>query len=85
MSPRGALWAIRPDGSHLTKVWDDDTTFASHPAWSPDGSQIVFSVNPIADDYEHQPNALAVIDADGSNYREIVRDDEFRRETTWIT
>jgi len=41
-------------------------------------------VNPIADDYEHRPNALAVINADGSNYREIVRDDEFRRENTWI-
>ena len=84
LSPRGALWTIRLDGSHLTKVWDDDTTFGSHPAWSPDGTQIVFSVNPIPDDYEHRPNALAVIETDGGNYREIVRDDEFRRETTWI-
>lgn len=84
LSPRGALWTIRPDGSHLTKVWDDDTTFGSHPAWSPDGTQIVFSVNPIPDDYEHRPNALAAINSDGSNYREIVRDDDFRRENTWI-
>lgn len=85
LSARGALWTIRPDGTGLTKVWDDDTTFASHPAWSPDGQQIVFSVNPIADDFEHQPNALAIINADGSNYREVIRDDEFRRETTWIS
>jgi WD40 repeat protein len=84
LSPRGALWTIRPDGTHLSKVWDDGTTFGSNPAWSPDGTQIVFSVNPIADDYEHRPNALAAINADGSNYREIVRDDDFRRENTWI-
>ena len=85
LSARGALWTIRPDGTGLTKVWDDDTTFASHPAWSPHGKQIVFSVNPIADDFEHQPNALAIINADGSDYREVVRDDEFRRETTWLS
>jgi Tol biopolymer transport system component len=84
LSPRGALWTIRPDGTQLTKIWDDATTFGSYPAWSPDGTQIAFSVNPIADDYEHQPNALAVIASDGDDYREIVRDEEFRRETTWI-
>ncbi len=86
LSDRGALWTIHPDGTGLMQVWDgpDEVGFASHPAWSPDGTQIVFSLNPIADDYEHRPNALAVVNADGSNLRVVVEDGEFRRETTWL-
>ena len=84
LSERGALWTVNPDGSGLHLVWDDGTRFGSHPSWSPDGSQIIFSLNDIADDYEHRPNALAVIDADGTNLREIVRDGDFRREATWL-
>jgi Tol biopolymer transport system component len=63
LSTRGAIWTVTPDGRSLRKVWDHADYFASHPAWSPDGRQIVFSLNDIADDFAHRPNALAVINA----------------------
>lgn len=84
LSTRGAIWTVQPDGTGMAQVWDHETWFGSHPAWSPDGTQIVFALNPIADDYEHRPNALAVINADGTDLREVIRDNEFRREITWL-
>jgi Tol biopolymer transport system component len=83
-SPRGALWTIRPDGTGLTKVFDDPVLFASHPTWSPDGTMILFALNPVADYFRHPPNALYVINADGSGLRKILDDGEFKREAEWF-
>jgi Tol biopolymer transport system component len=33
------------------------------PTWSPDGSQIMFALDPIADDFQHPSNGIYVIDA----------------------
>jgi dipeptidyl aminopeptidase/acylaminoacyl peptidase len=84
-SPRGALWTIHPDGSHLTKIFDDPDLFASHPTWSPDGTQILFALNPVADFYTHPPNAFYVMDANGSGLRRVLDDGQFKREAEWFT
>lgn len=84
-SPTGALWTVQPEGTDLRKVFEDaQGRFASHPAWSPDGSMIMFALNPIADDFQHRPNGLYVIDADGSNLRLVVGGDDFKREPEWF-
>lgn len=83
-SATGALWSIHPDGSGLMKRFEDASgRFASHPTWSPDGSMIIFALNPVADDFEHRPNGLYVIDADGSNLRLVLRGNDFKREPDW--
>jgi Tol biopolymer transport system component len=83
VSPTGALYTVAPDGSDLRKVFEDaEGRYASHPAWSPDGSMIIFALNPVADDFEHRPNGLYVIDADGTNLQ-LVMTGGFMREPEW--
>ncbi len=84
ISPTGALWSIHPDGGALTRLFEDTQgRFASHPPWSPDGSVIMFALNPVADDFEHLPNGTYIIDADGSDLRVVLAGDDFRREFEW--
>jgi dipeptidyl aminopeptidase/acylaminoacyl peptidase len=80
----GSLWTVAPDGTQLHQLWGSPTQYASYPAWSPDGSQVVFTLNDV--DYEdaYTPNALAVINADGSDFHVAFRDGDFVRETTWL-
>jgi Tol biopolymer transport system component len=83
-SPRGALWTIRPDGTGLTKVFDDPVLYASHPTWSPDGTQILFALNPVPDYFQHPVNSLFVVNVDGSGLRKILDDGKFKREMEWF-
>ncbi len=83
-SPGGALWVVAPDGADLKQIWNEYAGFASFPAWSPDGERIIFSLGTGADYYAHSPNALAVIEADGTSLYELLRDGDYRREATWI-
>jgi len=83
-SPTGELWTVAPDGSGATPVFEDsEGRFASHPTWSPDGTMIMFALNPIADDFEHRPNGIYVINADGSDLRLVIGGDDFKREPEW--
>ncbi|MCW2571599.1 MAG: hypothetical protein JWO88_1657 [Frankiales bacterium] len=83
-SSRGALWTIRPDGTALIKVYDDPVLFASHPTWSPDGSKILFALNPVADYFTHPANAFYIANADGSDVHKILEDEDFKREAEWF-
>jgi Tol biopolymer transport system component len=83
-SARGALWTVTPDGSDVTMIFEDDEgRFASHPTWSPDGSMIMFALNPVADDFEHRPNGLYVMNADGSDVQLVIGGNDFKREPEW--
>jgi PASTA domain/WD40-like Beta Propeller Repeat len=42
-----------------------------YPSWSPDGSEIVFATQRFVDDRETYPAVLAIMDADGSNVRQL--------------
>jgi Tol biopolymer transport system component len=84
LQPEGALWTIRPDGTGLTKVFEDsDGRFATVPTWSPDGSQILFALNPTSDSFVHEPNALYMIDADGTNLTLVVGGSDFYGSPEW--
>ena len=73
----GEIYTMDPDGTEITQL----THLAPHhlarwPAWSPDGSQIVFErVN------ARQQNHIWIMDADGSNLRRLFPDPWFTDHT----
>jgi hypothetical protein len=80
----GALWTIKPDGSDLTKVFEDpDGGFAIYPIWSPDGSQIMFALHPINDAFDHVANAIYAINANGSGLTLVVGGSGFKTVWDW--
>lgn len=58
------LYTINPDGSDERLL----VTGGRSPSWSPDGQQIAFQRQPV---FGETPLSLAVINADGSNLREL--------------
>ena len=65
----GTLVEITADGSHVTpihlSIGDTGTSFAVTPAYSPDGSQIVFAL------FQRSQAELYVANRDGSNAHAI--------------
>lgn len=66
------LFVVRPDGSGLTHLADDND-FGAIPVWSPDGAWIAFSGS---DD-------VAVIAADGSGRRNFTTAAEYHGYVSW--
>ena len=84
LQPTGAIWTINPDGSNLTKVFEDPQgRFARAPVWSPDGSRIMFYLHPISDNFQHDANAIYVINADGSGQSLLIGGRGFKFVTEW--
>jgi Tol biopolymer transport system component len=54
--------------SGLRRLTDDSATLDGSPAWSPDGSQIVFFRGP-----EMGPSHIYVTDADGTDVRQLTQ------------
>lgn len=80
----GAIWTVRPDGTQRTKVFADKRgRFPITPAWSPDGKQIVFALDPTNDQFTHPPNQLYVMNADGSHLHLLIGDHTFKRNPEW--
>jgi len=65
------IYAINPDGTGLRRLTDDPGEDRD-PAWSPDGSRIVFSSNRGGGPYD-----LYVMNADGSNVSRLVNRPDF--------
>ncbi|MCA1572546.1 MAG: hypothetical protein LC798_20040 [Chloroflexi bacterium] len=67
----GILWTVHPDGSGLTKLYEDpEGRLAATPTWSPDGGHIMFVLDPAGTDanIDAPPrNELYVMNADGNN------------------
>jgi Tol biopolymer transport system component len=84
LQPVGALWTIKPDGSSLTKVYEDpDGGFAVGPVWSPDGTQIMFSLDPVNDAFTHPNNKIYVINADGTDPAIVMGGSGFKGVIEW--
>jgi dipeptidyl aminopeptidase/acylaminoacyl peptidase len=71
LSGDNAIYTFAPDGSDFTQV----ITAATSPYWSPDGSQIAYTIvcdeRPDGCGSGRDRGYLGVVDADGSNVREF--------------
>jgi Tol biopolymer transport system component len=63
------LWTVRPDGTDLVQLTDDEAT-DTFPSWSPDGSRIAFQRNEDLDDPDY-PYDVYVMNADGTDLRRV--------------
>ena len=80
----GPLWTATPDGKDLRTVYTDkDGGFVLTPDWSPDGTQIVFALDPHNDEYAHPPNKVYIINADGTNLQLVNDSNDFKRALEW--
>ena len=84
LQPTGAIWTVNPDGTNLTKVFEDpEGRFARAPVWSPDGSRIMFYLHPISDNFQHDANEIYVINADGSGPTLLIGGPTYKFVTEW--
>lgn len=84
LAPLGAIWTVRPDGSNLHKVFADNKgRFPIHPVWSPDGTKILFALDPNNDQFTHPNNALWQTRADGSHLQLVLGGANFKRQMEW--
>ena len=74
---------IRADGSGLTKVFEDPGAFPIDPVWSPDGSQIMFMLDPISDRFTHPNNDLYVMRSDGTELTKLIATRDFKSSPEW--
>jgi TolB protein len=75
---RSALFTMSANGTNLTHLVGGDDGAYREPAWSPDGSQIVYTLRTTPDDL--RKSALSIIDADGTN-RHVLRDPDGLNES----
>lgn len=81
-----AIWSVRPDGSDLRQIDpgcppgipSSQICEAVDPAWSPNGKQIAFfdafgKLKPIRGEEWIEVGAISVMDADGSNRRQLTQ------------
>ncbi len=84
----GVIWKVHPDGSDLTKVFEDaDGGLAITPTWSPDARFILFGLDPpgsLAVVEAAPANGLYVVRADGTDLTPVVTSDDWKREPDWV-
>ena len=84
LQPTGAIWAIKPDGSDLKKVFEDPAGgFAVAATWSPDGGKIMFALNPTNDTFVHNDNEIQAINADGTGMTLVVGGSGYKYILDW--
>lgn len=73
VDPQGntQIGTVKPDGSDFTQL-TTGTAFNADPAYSPDGSTIVFSHSPVGEEAQGFEPHLWVMEADGTNAREVI-------------
>jgi TolB protein len=87
-SDDGILWLINSDGTDLTQLFVDEKVAhirraAITPAWSPDGTQVIFALSPQIR-VENPANELYVIDADGTGLTLVIGGGNFKHEPSWV-
>lgn len=74
------LFVINRDGTGLTRLTQNDWEWDKYPSWSPDGQQIVFWSN-----RESRTRQIWLMNADGSNLRNLSGNEFNDWEPVWIT
>lgn len=76
----GGIATVRPDGSDRRQVTSPPAGFTDEaPSWSPDGSRLVFARRAT---FGNAPQ-LHVVDADGTNERQLTFGDGANRSPSW--
>jgi hypothetical protein len=44
---------------------------------------VLFTLNPVAEEFEHRPNEVWVVEVDGSNPRLVIGGQDYKRELEW--
>ena len=57
--------------------------FPIQPDWSPDGSHIVFALDPTNDQFTHPDNALYTITAQGTDPQPVNGSHDFKNSPEW--
>jgi len=72
------VWAVNPDGSNPTPIFDDDEIYHEGAVWSPDGKWIAFT------SYDrHGTGGLFVMRSDGSDVRQLTTDFDANPPAAW--
>jgi hypothetical protein len=66
-----SLWTVRPDGSDRRRLTPEDEYGPTWPTWAPDGKHLAYSGGTKADTAADVNYVVYMIDADGSNPRQI--------------
>jgi Tol biopolymer transport system component len=79
------VFTVRPDGSHLVQVTHNDggAVNSTNPAWSPDGTKIVFVQLPGSGPFGHAD--IFTMNADGSAIRQVTTSTLFDFRPDWGT
>ena len=76
--------SLAPDGSRLTSMFaDPQGAFPRGPEWSPDGSQILFALDPTNDAFTHPNNVFYLINANGTSLQLINGSADFKAKPDW--
>jgi Tol biopolymer transport system component len=82
------IWSMDPDGGNrrqLTKSGDPgaDASGSAQPAWSPDGTRIVYSSSGEAREEDQDDLEIYVMNADGSERRRLTSDHVLDATPSW--
>jgi Tol biopolymer transport system component len=80
----GAIWTVGADGTVLKRVFfDRHGGFPIQPIWSPDGSHILFALDPTNDAFAHPNNEFDLINADGTGLQLVIGGSDFKSQPEW--
>ena len=83
-APSGALWTVTPDGSEPVQIFaDGQHRFPIQPSWSPDGTQVLFALDPGNDQFTHPYNGLYVANVDGTGLQLVNGSEDFKSQPEW--